>query len=513
MAKLLLKTHLVLLGLSFVAPLSARAAAVEGPFDLRAAIGLALTANPDVALARAAQLQGEAVSISSNAAFDTVATASLGSSRDKRPLRSDERARYGSAGPDQQQDQDNASLGASRLLESGHQLGATYAVARSTDNLLGAQNIGRQNTDRLTFTLRVPLGKNAGMEAAAGRDAARLDASATNQETVQALARSVLAVTSAYWDWTARLQSQAVANGSLSRIEQLKRETEKLIEQDELPPAELNLLDAAVNERATAAIGAEQKSADGRYQLARLFGMDNAQANALPAPAAVLPSSAGEAATLAALGARALELRADLAALRLREQAMEARLQAARENNKSNLDLDLSAYAAGLREAGRATPTAIEQTERSTGPGVAAKLSWQWPVSNSANRGAVQAAQANAETARIRRRALESTILTSVEAAYRAHAAVAAQLRSSGATVERYRAALKDSQSKRLLGSATLIDVLNVEDRLNNAILARVQYQQAYATARAQLLFECGALLQVAGDGTVSVDMARLQPE
>lgn len=513
MRKLVLKTACGLLGLVFAAPISVQAAVIEGPFDLRAAIGLALTANPDVALAKAVQRQGEAVAISSGAAFDTLATASLGSNRDRRPLRSDERARFAGAGQDQQQDQDAVSLGASRLLESGQQLGATYTMARSTDNVLGAQNIGRQHTDRLTFTLRVPLGKNAGAEAAAARDAARLDASATSQETLQALAKSVLAVTTAYWDWTARLQSLSVANGSLSRIEQLKRETEKLIEQDELPPAELNLLDAAVNERATAAIGADQKSADGRYQLARLFGMDNAQAGALPPPAAVLPSQAGDAAALAALGARALELRADLAALRLREQAMEARLLAARENNKSNLDLDLSAYAAGLREAGRSTPTAIEQTERSTGPGLAAKLAWQWPLSNSANRGALQSAQANADAARIRRRALESTILTSVEAAYRAHHAVAAQLRSSGATVDRYRAALKDSQSKRLLGSATLIDVLNVEDRLNNAILARVQYQQAYATARAQLLYECGALLQVAADGTVGVDMARLLPD
>lgn len=498
--------------MALVLALAPAIAHAQAPFDLRTAVLQSLAISPDIALQRALQGQGEAQAISAAAPFDTVASAAVGALRDLRPLRADERNRFGSAGPDQLVEQGSLSLGASRMFESGQQLAATYAYSRTNDNILRAQNAGSQASERLTLTLRVPLRKNPGTEASAAREATRLEAAAAQQETVQVLSRTVLAVATAYWDWAGRLQAQAVANVSQARVVQLRRETAKLIEQDELPPAEINLLDAAVSERASAAIGAEQKSRDGRFALARLYGMDAAQADALPEPSSTLPTDARDASSLAALGARALAQRADLAALRLREEAMTARLQAARENNKSNLDLDLSAYMAGLRESGRPNPAAIEQTERNAGPGVAAKLAWQWPVSNSANRGALQAAQANADAARVRREALEHNVLAAVEAAYRAHAAVAAQLASANVAVDRYRAALKDSQSKRLLGSATLIDVLNVEDRLNNAVLARVQYQQGYAAARAQLLYECGALLQLGANGEVTVDMARLLP-
>jgi outer membrane protein TolC len=491
---------------------AAGAARADTLFDLRAAIARGLATSPELAIQRAVQGQGEAQALSAAAPFDTVASAAIGSTREQRPLRADERSRFAGAGADQQLDQDSLSVGASRLLESGQQLGASYALSRTSDNVLRAQNVGSQASGKLSVTLRLPLLKNPGTEARAAREATRLDAGAAQQDTLHQLARTVLVVTTAYWDWTARLQAQQVASGAQARITQLRRETEKLIAQDELPPAEMNLLDAAVSERATAAIGAEQRSREGRYALARLYGMDALQADALFEPSALLPSAAGDAAGLAALGARALQARADVAALRLREQAMQARWQAAAENNKANLDLDLSASVLGLRESGRPSAATLEQTERSAGPGVAARLAWQWPLANSANRGALQAAQANAEAARLRRQALENTVLVTVEAAYRAHAAAAAQLAGSNVAVERYRAALKDSQSKRLLGSATLIDVLNVEDRLNAAVLARLQYQQAYATARAQLLFECGALLQPGADGQFAVDLARLQP-
>ena len=67
-------------------------------------------------------------------------------------------------------------------------------------------------------------------------------------------------------------------------------------------------------------------------------------------------------------------------------------------------------------------------------------------------------------------------------------------------------------ENRRQLGTATLIDVLNVEDRLNNAVQARLQYQLGYAQARAQILYETGSLLQKAPDGSYSIALAQLLP-
>ena len=483
------------------------AAYAQSGLNLRQAIALALAGSPDIELQRSLEQAGLGQATLARAPFNTVSSAALGSARDQRPLRADEKLRFLTAGPDQLSDLDHLQLGATRLLESGLQIGGAYTLARSADSVQRAQNIPQQTSDRLSFTLRLPLQKNSGREAAATRNAADLEAGAIRRETEHVVARTVLSVTQAYWDWATRINAATVAAGAQERMLQLRRETQKLIEQDELPPAEMNLLQAAVSEREIAGIGARQRSRDARFALARLYGMNESQAEQLALPADALPEEVSSAAALEGLRVQALERRADLAALRLREQAALERLSAARQNNKPVVDLELSAYYAGLRESSRGLPATLDPTARTAGPGLAARIAMQWPPENSANDGALRIAAANAEAARLRRATLEQNILAGVASAYGNYVSVVAQLRASNETVQRYRAALKDTQTRRLLGSATLIDVLNVEDRLNNAILARLQYQQGYATARALILFEAGRLIQGSGENfTVALD-------
>ena len=479
--------------------------------DLRGAIRLALERSPDIEVQRYVESAAAGIAISGRAPFDLVTSASAGASRDDRPLRADERAKAVAAGVDQLINANALTLGATRQLDSGIQLSGNYALSRSADNVQEAQNIPRQTSDRLTFTVRVPLQKNTGRDQATTRRATELEAVAAQRDTEQVIARTILSVVQAYWDWAARATAADVAVSAETRMRQLRRETEKMVAEDELPPSELNLLTAAMTERETARIGAEQRSRDGRFALGRLYGMGALETDSLPHPLDSLPDRVSGI-PLESLGPQALQHRADVASLRLREQAMAERLEAARNNDKPVLDLDLSAYYAGLREGARSLSAAFDPTVHRSGPGVAAKLSLQWPVENSANSGTLRTAAANADAARVRRVTLEQTVLSNVESAYQGYTSYVAQLRASELTIERYRSALRDTTTKRQLGSATLIDVLNVEDRLNNAILARLQYQQAYALARAQILYESGALLQTAPDGSVTVSLDALLP-
>ncbi|MCG2586358.1 TolC family protein [Massilia sp. TS11] len=484
---------------------SAAAQAAEG-LALRDAIALGLQRSPDIQLQRYAEGASAGARKSSEAAFDTVLTASAGQNRDLRPLRADERARFLAAGVDQDLNVNSYSLGASRQLENGYVLTGAYALTSTRDDVQQAQNIPRQNVDKLSFGLRLPLQKNAGREALAVRNATGLEYQASLRDTEQVVARTVLAVVQAYWDWASRQASAQVALGAEQRVRQLQRETEKLVAADELPPAELNLMQAAVKERETARIGAEQKARDGRFALARLFGMDAVATEALPLPAEILPEQAG-ASLLESLRQQALERRADLQALRLREQAAQERLAGARLATRPTVDLELGAYYAGLKEGTRANPAAFDPTARTAGPGLSAKLSFSLPMANAATEGPLLTALANADSARLRREALEQSILANVEAAYGNLRAVEAQLASSAVSVERYRAALRDTVTKRQLGTATLIDVLNVEDRLNNAIQGRLAYQLAYVQARATILYETGRLLKPEGQGfTVALE-------
>lgn len=489
----------------------AGAQAPAARLGLADAVRLALSRSPDIDVQKQLESAAAGVARSAAAPFDLNTSATAGSSRDIRPLRADERLRLAAAGLDQQLDGDSAQLGASRQFDSGIQLGGSYAFGRVSDNLQAAQDIPRQSSDRLTFTVKVPLLKNAGREQAATRTAAETDALAAQRETEQAAARTVLSAVLAYWDWTTREAVDAAAAGSEARVRQLQREIDKLVAEDELPPAELNLVSAAVGERSAARIGTRQRTLDARFALGRLYGMDAFAVEALGLPGDPLPErDAGQ--SLAQLRQLALERRADLAALRLRETAMQLRRDAVRANGKPVADLELGAYYAGLREGTRTAPSAIDPTNRNAGPGLSARLVMQWPVQDSANAGAAQVAIANHEAARIRRAALEQAIGASVEQAYQAYAAAVQQLDAANQAVDRYRAALRDTGTRRQLGAATLIDVLNIEDRLNNAVLARLQVQQALAQARAQVLFETGSLLRRQDGASFSVALEALRP-
>jgi outer membrane protein TolC len=488
-----------------------QACAQAARLSLTEAVRLALVRSPDIEVQRQQEQAAAGFARSAAAPFDLATNAIAGATRDVRPLRADERLRLAAAGLDQQLDGDSILLGAARQFDSGIQLGGSYAFGRVSDNLQAAQNIPRQSADRLSFTVKVPLLKNIGREQAAFRNAAEADALAARSETEQAAARVVLAAVQAYWEWTTREAIDAAAAGSEARVRQLLREIDKLVAEDELPPAELNLVSAAVGERSAARIASRQRSQDARFALARLYGMDAFAVAALGAPAEALPER-DDGRPLAALRQQALASRADLAALRLRESAMQLRRDALRSNGKPLADLELGTYYAGLREGARSASSAVDPTARHAGPGLSARLVMQWPVQDSANLGAQQVAVANHEAARVRRATLEQAIDASVDQAYQAYAAAAQQLEAANQAVDRYRAALRDTSTRRQLGAATLIDVLNVEDRLNNAILARLSIQQALAQARAQVLFETGALLRRQDDASFSVALDALRP-
>lgn len=494
------------------AALAGVACAQDGGLTLPEAIRLALEKNPAILLQQTQSRAAAGTALQANAPFDPVLSASLGAQRDQRPLRADEQTRYPAAAPEQTVQGENLRLGVDRQLQAGPQIGASYSYNAALDNLQSAQNIPLQATDKLAFSLRLPLQRNTGREAAAGLNAAQTEARAARLDTEHAVAATVLSVAQGYWDWAARQASLRAARVAEERLARLVRETEKLVQADELPPAELNLVRASLIERGAARIAAEQRQLEARHALGRLLGLNAEQAHRLAPPVQALPEQVGPAPDLPPLRLHALDERRDLQAARAREQASQARLEAAQSALRPQTDLVLSGYYAGLRENGRignGTPLASHQS----GPGVAATLVFQLPLGSSAVGGALEVATANLDLARLRRSALEDATSVALEQAHAALLTAATQLRRSSDIVERYRISVRNEETKRQLGSATLIDVLNIEDRLNNALLARLQYQQSYVNALAQLQFEAGRLL-LPGDGEdgYRIDLPALLP-
>jgi hypothetical protein len=83
-----------------------------------------------------------------------------------------------------------------------------------------------------------------------------------------------------------------------------------------------------------------------------------------------------------------------------------------------------------------------------------------------------------------------NTVLTDIQALVNS----AQALSQSIETTRHYRLTVDNELIKRRLGLSTLIDVINVEDRLTNALLSEVLARQAYANAIAQLRFDLGTM-------------------
>ena len=196
---------------------------------------------------------------------------------------------------------------------------------------------------------------------------------------------------------------------------------------------------------------------------------------------------------------RAMNVRSDLVALRRRREAAQVRLEAVRSNERPQLDLVLGATQNGLTEG--ASPAALGPAfGQNYGPGYSANLVFQMPLGNNAALGVSRQQAALVESQRIRVDELGYSISNSIETAAYALLRATQTLKEADAAVKTYAVTLDNERTKRRLGTATLIDVLNIEDRYNNALLAAVQARQAYAGAIAQFRFESSSLLTRQGD-------------
>ena len=134
------------------------------------------------------------------------------------------------------------------------------------------------------------------------------------------------------------------------------------------------------------------------------------------------------------------------------------------------------------------------------GPVAGFTISGQWPQGNNAARGTLLTQSAIYDSRTIQLRELEASVANNVAVDFAALQRTAAELGEAEEGVRHYVIALNNEQIKRRLGQATLIDVINIQDRLDAARLLQVQVRQAYANAIAQFRFDLGALVHKSGD-------------
>ena len=472
-----------------------------GELSLGAALEQALATNPNTLLQRQQVMSAEGLVLQARGPFDTWTNASAGRRRDLRPLRADELSVYQTLGLDgrtQRQQSTTYSIGADKMMLNGIVAGAGFSVQSITDNLQQLAGVPSQLAGTVSFTLKVPMGRYAGRDTVGAElDARQAEVEATRADLQHGNAQLVLDTAMAYWDWVAKAKRVDIASASEQRLAELVEEMKRLIAADQMPRADIELVLASRAEKAVQRSAAEQALHEARKTLARLLGLPPERVLEIGRPQDDFPSYLDVEVNKrdADLVQEALAARVDLEASRHREEAARYRLTAARNNLKPQVDLNLSVGYTGLAE-GASSLRADRSLEMRAGPSAGATLTLQWPWENSGARGSQRVAAADYDSMSIRVRDLQNAIAINVPVATAALRRAAAQCQEGAVAVRRYETTLKNERTKRRLGSSTVIDVINVEDRLNNSLFAEVGLRQAYANAIAQLRFELGNLIR-----------------
>jgi len=483
--------------------------AANTQLSLQDALHFALRQNPNTLLQQQQVTASRGLLLQAQSQFDPVASAASTRTRDIRTLRQDEITALQAAGifsvAQQTTDATTHRVGVDKTLVNGIAVGTGFSVTAVDDSSARQAGIPIQTSGRLNFSLKVPLLKNSGTETVGAQVAASdAELAASLLDLLHTNSQAVLNTTIAYWDVVARRSRLAIAATAEKRAIELVDEMRKLIAADQLPAAEIELVVASRAEKTAARVAAEQALLDAQHALARQLGFSSAQMSVLPVPGDRLPNYDGRKINVTDQVERlirsAIATRADLDANRKRELASQYRLAAARNNLKPQLDFNLNLSYAGLAEGAPVSAFDRAYYTGRVGPSVTSSLSLQWPFANSFARGNLLAQSAVHDADLIRLHDLEAGVASNVAAVAAALQRSVEQLVEGREAVKRYAVTLQNQLTKRRLGSATLLDVLNVEDRLNNALLNEVQLQQGYANAIVQLRFELGYLVHKRDD-------------
>jgi outer membrane protein TolC len=339
---------------------------------------------------------------------------------------------------------------------------------------------------------------------------------ASRHDLAQSVSLATFDVVSAYWSYLSAQRTRAIAADAEAGAQTRAADVERLIAADRLPAAERDLVTADVASKRSNRISAEQALLEARSALGRAIGLEAGESFALPPPGDEYPEAGPAAADvlnrLPALRDAAREHREDLRAADLRVEQARMLLEAFRANLRPQLDLNLSLGSSGLIEGSASSDYWSALSTRLRGPNVGVSLSYQFAVGNNVAAGQLAQRISTHEQATIRRRDLRDAVLTEVETLAHAVRRLGIQLAEARSAVALFARSVENEETRRQLGTGTLIDVINVSDRLLQARLSLDSAQLGYALAVARLRLATGTLtrLDSADPAAMKIDSASL---
>lgn len=347
----------------------------------------------------------------------------------------------------------------------------------------------------VNFTLPLLRGRGARSVAAAER-AANIEVEAGELILNHQQATSVLRTVQAYWNVRAAMEAVAIARQSVEFQSTLTGLTNQIIGVGDLPQVELARAQAAEARARAQAEDAERRYHEARVALADAMGV------AVTGDPATLPTAADDfpqgaaAAPVAALIEQAVGRRADLQAASRSIDAGQTLVDAARDDLRPRLDLQVGTWFTALGEG--SGPKALD---RWVGPSAGVGIQYEKPLGNNSAQGLLVQREADAALREIAQRDLDRRIRLGVVESAGTLEQAAARVAQAEAAVGFYETTVNAELQRFRGGDVTLLDTVITQQQQIDARLALILARQELAQRLAQLQFQTGALVSLPAAG------------
>ncbi|KJR42544.1 outer membrane efflux protein [Candidatus Magnetoovum chiemensis] len=404
------------------------------------------------------------------------------------------------------QDQTSFLVSLDKLYRSGVsitpkiQLDRIKAKGKYSKSAIGTINTDTADSAAVSFTVKVPILRGRGAEATGAQElAAEIDYKASEVSLLDKIAQSSLEVVRAYWNYKSAVEYESIYETSQRNAQEILENTNKLITYGQTPASERFQVEANLSSKKATVISSKQNVIAMRTSLGNAMGLKFEEITNLGVPIddfprykdVELPNLDKESYYIN----KAIERRADLQYLKLKQRAAQILMNAAKKDLLPELNFAVETGYQSLVEKDTAESFFVPFTENARGPYAKASLTYTFPIKNNTKRGFLLQRKAEYEKLAITADSQIKTISSAVSEALNEVLNTSKQLIQASEAVSLYKEAVEKEIKKFQLGSSTLNDVIDIQDRLTNSMLNEIEAHKNYAIALANLRYQIGGFI------------------
>jgi outer membrane protein len=393
----------------------------------------------------------------------------------------------------------STNLYAGKLFRNGISVSPVLDLARNTDNLTRSTGV---STSHMGIVVTIPMLRGRGRSiVAAQENAADLEVDASLYDLNHLLAQLIVNTASSYWGFVAAKKNLEIAWDAEARGKVYVDSVQTLIDAGHAPKSDINEVEANRAQRSATLINAEQQVEVARQQLAVDLGLQSDQILDVSEPSDDFPDPQGQTepsdhpAAIREYIGQALSRRADLLAAQMRERESRSLIKPAEDQSRPQWDLNLGTGFSGLQEGLNFGQFLSAPWSRIGGADLTMGFTYTFAPRNSSAHGRTLEAKSRAEQASLVTEDTARKISSGVVVAVKAVRNSMEQLKEAHNSVNAFQSALSAEKEKYRLGIGSIVNILTIEDKLNQASLTEVQAKLAYAIALVQLRFATGTLV------------------